>query len=225
MKVAVILSGCGYLDGAEIRESVLSLLYLDMHGADVSIFAPDKIQHHVIDHYSAEASGAPRHVLQESARIARGEVTPLSALDVDMFDALVIPGGFGVAKNLSDFAFEGNAMTLDADIKSIIQYFHKAGKPIGAICIAPVIVAAALSDMNITITIGDDIDTASAIMSFGNIHQDCATDNIVVDEKHKIITCSAYMRDDAHLRDVAKGIEKLILTLTDMVKNSNQQAA
>lgn len=209
-KVAVILSGCGYLDGAEIRESVLALLYLDQQKAEVSIFAPDIPQMHVVDHLSTKELSESRNVMQEAARIARGDVEPLSTLKADKFDALVIPGGFGVAKNLSDFAVKGAGCHVNDSFKRIVLSFLDQKKPIGAICIAPAVLAVALKDKySPTLTIGDDAGAVSAIEACGAIHQNCATSDFVYDEKHKIASCSAYMREDS-LAEVAKGIEKVV---------------
>ena len=207
--VAVILSRSGYLDGAEIREAVLSLLSLDQQAARVSIFAPNIDQHHVINHITSEETNETRNVLVESARIARGDIKPLSELDASAFDALVLPGGFGVAKNLSDLAFKGaDSQAIDA-FSHIVKAFHAEGKPIGAICIAPAVIASILGEHNPTLTIGEDKGTASAIETMGGTHQNCATDETVYDEKNNIVSCSAYMRDD-NISNVAIGIDKLV---------------
>lgn len=208
-KVAVILSGCGYLDGAEIRESVLSLLYLDEQGAEVQCFAPDIKQKHVINHAKGEPAEEARNVLEEAARIARSKIKPLTELDAGAFDALVIPGGFGVAKNLSDFAEKGADAAVLPDFKKAVEAFFSAGKPIGAICIAPAVVAAALKNKSITLTIGDDKDVAAAIVKLGNKHQDTPTSGYVLDEAHHVVSCSAYMREDP-ISEVAKGIRQVI---------------
>ena len=208
--IAVILSGCGYLDGAEIRESVLSLLYLDQAGAKVQCYAPDIEQMHVVNHLKGEPTEETRNVLVEAARIARGNIKDLNQLNEVEFDGVVIPGGFGVAKNLSDLAVKGTDATVNADFKKTIHAFLKAGKPVGAICIAPAVLAAAVKDeYNTTLTIGDDADTAAAITAFGSTHQNCETANFIYDKTHKIASCSAYMREDS-LANVAKGIEQVI---------------
>ncbi len=226
VKAAVILSGCGYLDGAEIRESVLTLLYLDQANADSTIFAPDKQQLHVIDHINGtEDSNQRRNVMQESARIARGRISPLSKLDVNEFDILVIPGGYGVAKNLSDFATNGVNCTVDNDFKRVILGFIEQKKPIAAICIAPAVVAAAVQGKYpLTLTIGDDAGTAAAIEKFGCTHKNCATDDFVYDETYNIASCSAYMRDEK-LQAVAAGIEKTILKVTQIAKQKTKHKA
>jgi enhancing lycopene biosynthesis protein 2 len=222
-KVAVILSGCGHLDGAEIRESVLSLLYLDQHGADVHIFAPDKAQRDCINHQTGQPKEESRNILEEAARIARGKIEPLSALKPEAFHALVLPGGYGAAKNLSDLALAGADATVLPEFEAAVRGFYDAAKPIGAICIAPAVLCAALKGEEITVTIGEDAGTASAIEAMGGTHQNCATDNIVVDEAHHIVSCSAYMRDD-RLANVATGIEKLVAKVLAMVQ-VRQQAA
>ena len=207
-KVAVILSGCGYLDGAEIRESVLALLYLDQAGADVSIFAPDINQHHAINHLSQSEEPNQRNVLTESARIARGKIGDLANLNEADFDVLVIPGGFGVAKNMSDFATKGEEATVQPDFARAIRSFYDAAKPIAAICIAPAVLALVLKDKKIRLTIGEDEVTAAVINALGHEHVAVSHDT-VVDETHKIATCSAYMREDA-IGPIALGIEKTI---------------
>lgn len=222
--VAVILSGCGYLDGAEIRESVLSLLYLDEQGAAVQCYAPDIPQMHVMDHHSGEETGEARNVLKEAARIGRGEVKDLATLNASHYDALVIPGGFGVAKNLSDLAVKGTDATVNSDFKSTILAFLEQQKPIGAICIAPAVLAAAVAGTHSpTLTIGDDAGTAGAIEAFGGTHQNCETAAFVYDDALKIASCSAYMREDS-LAAVAKGIEQVITKVIEAA-NSNAKAA
>ena len=212
--VAVILSGCGYLDGAEIREAVLSLLYLDQGGADVQCFAPDINQMHVVNHLTGEpAVNTQRNVLEEAARIARGNVKPLSQLDASQFNALVIPGGYGVAKNLSSLATEGADCHVLPECAQAILSFMEQKKPIGAICIAPAVLAAAVKGTySPTLTIGEDEGTAAAITAFGCTHQNCETDAMVYDPETRIASCSAYMREDSLAR-VAKGIEQTIHTV------------
>ncbi len=207
--VAVILSGCGYLDGAEIREAVLSLLYLDQQGAQVEIFAPDINQSDVIDHRSGKPVNETRNVLTESARIARGQIRPLAELDPKAFDALVLPGGFGVAKNLSDFAGKGPDAAALPEFAEAVHGFYQAGKPIGAICISPAVLAAILKGEGLTLTIGDDQGAAQAIEALGHTHEACMSEGVVVDSAHQIATCSAYMRED-RLAAIASGIEKVI---------------
>ena len=210
MKVAMILSGAGYLDGAEIRESVLSLLYLDQHEAQVDVYAPDIAQHDVVDHQTGQAQEASRNVLQEAARIARGNVQPLVDLDVSAYDGLVIPGGYGVAKNLSDFATKGADCTVLPEFKQAIVQAVEQKKPIAAICIAPAVVAAALKGVaSPTLTIGEDAGAAAAIEQCGAVHQCAATAESVADDALAIYSCSAYMREDP-IADVAKGIERTI---------------
>ncbi len=207
--VAIILAGSGYLDGAEIREAVLTLLSLDTHGANVSIFAPNMAQHHVINHLSGKETDESRNVLVEAARIARGNIQPLSKLDASEYDALVIPGGFGVAKNLSDLAFKGPEANAIDGFSNIVRAFHSSQKPIGAICIAPAVIASVLGEHNPTLTIGEDEGTAGAIEAMGATHQHCETSDIVIDEQNNIVSCSAYMREDS-ISNVAEGIDKLI---------------
>ncbi len=206
-KIAVILSGCGYLDGAEIRESVLTLLYLDQQEAEFEIFAPDSDQHHVVNHLTGEEQEGTRNSLVEAARIARGEIKPLKDLHAVGFDALIVPGGFGVAKNLSNFAFKGADAELFPEFAAVLQDFHVTKKPIGLICISPAVACAALK--GIKVTIGEDADTAKAIKEMGGKHIEQASDEVYIDSANKIISTSAYMRDDK-ISNIATGIEKLV---------------
>ena len=223
MKVALILSGAGYLDGAEIRESVLSLLYLDQHNIQVDMFAPDMPQMHVVDHLAAEPEEGNRNVLKEAARIARGQVRALSELDMANYDGLVLPGGFGVAKNLSDFVTRGPDCDVLPDCKSAIIGCVEQSKPLAAICIAPAVVAAALKGhTSATLTIGDDQATAEAIEACGSTHQQAATTDCVIDQKNHIVSCSAYM-GDASIADVAAGIEKAIQAFADILAASTSK--
>ena len=209
-KVAVLLSGCGFLDGAEIREAVLTLLALDTAKADYSMFALNEEQHHVVDHLAGAPVEESRNILVESARIARGDIKDLTALNVEEFDALVMPGGFGVAKNMCSFAFEGAQASVNPQVLEVLNGFYAAKKPIGAICISPALVALALGKQSPTLTIGTDTGTASEIEKLGATHQTCATDMCVVDEVHKIVTTPAYMDDAANLADIFAGISKLV---------------
>lgn len=209
-KVAVLLAGCGYLDGAEIREAVLTLFNLDISSAEVTIFAPDRVQHHVVDHTAGEEAKEERNIFLESARIARGKIQKLADLNVDNFDALVMPGGFGVAKNLCTFAFEGSGGRVDETVKEKIVGFYNQQKPIGAICISPALVALCLGDKGVKLTIGNDKETAAEIEKLGAKHVDCPVDNCIVDTDHKIVSTPAYMYDDANLDAINAGISKCV---------------
>lgn len=216
-KVAVILAGCGFLDGAEIRESVLTLLALDTQGVDYHIYALNQDQHHVVNHLTqSEASGERRNILEEAARIARGDIQDVANLQAAQFDALIMPGGFGVAKNMCSFALEGTAARVDPLILGKVHDFHAAHKPIGAICIAPALVALSLGKQGPTLTIGDNNDVALALETLGARHQVCATSDCVIDATHKIVTTPAYMDDKARLADVYAGISKLVAAVLDL---------
>ncbi len=213
--VGVVLAGCGFLDGAEIHESVLSLYFLDRAGFDIHCFAPDKPQHHVINHLTGEPMAETRNVLVEAARIARGKVKPLSQAQMSHIDALVIPGGYGAAKNLSDLAFRGAQAEVDGDLVRLIGEAVTAHKPIVAICISPAVVAAALHKLGrgATLTIGHDEGTAQAIEQLGSQHKTCAVTHAVVDEANRIISTPAYMLGPGP-KDVGAGIEEAVATLT-----------
>jgi len=203
-------------DGSEIHEAVLTLLALDREGADVICMAPDMEQMHVINHLTQEVSAEKRNVLVESARIARGEVRDLAEVRGADLDALIIPGGFGAAKNLSDFAVSGPAATVHDEVIRILDEMLDAGKPVGAICIAPATLTRATSERNPVVTIGSDADTAAAIETMGGRHKTCTVDMIHVDEKNRIVTTPAYMLGPS-IKDVAVGIEKLVSRVLGMI--------
>lgn len=207
-KVAVILSGCGVYDGAEIHESVLTLLRLDQRGAVVQCFAPNVAQLHVVDHYSGDEMDETRNVLVESARIARGQIKDVKELHVGDFDAVILPGGFGVAKNLSDFVVSGANCNVQADVLSATQSFVKAGKPVGLMCIAPAL-AAKIFGAGVICTIGKDHDTAAALTQMGAEHHECEVSDIVEDAQHKLVTTPAYMLAQS-ISEAAAGINKLV---------------
>ena len=207
-KVAVILSGCGVYDGAEIYESVITLLRLDKRGAQVQCFAPDIAQLHVINHLTGEEMPESRNVLVESARIARGEVKDIREANAEDFDALIVPGGFGSAKNLSNFAVEGTGCTVQPDVLALTEAFAEAGKPVGLICISPAL-AAKIYGPGVTCTIGNDADTAAALNKMGATHKDCAVSEIVEDKARKLVTTPAYMLAQS-ISEAASGINKLV---------------
>jgi enhancing lycopene biosynthesis protein 2 len=208
-KVGVLLAGCGVFDGSELHESVLTLLFLDRAGAEIVCTAPDTDQIHVINHLNQEIMDQQRSVLVESARIARGDIMDLEQVKAADLDALIIPGGFGAAKNLSDFALKGPEAHVHPQVQRILQEMLDAGKPIGALCIAPATLVRALGRHAPEVTIGTDVGTAAAIETMGGKHIDCAVDQIHVDQRHKIVTTPAYMLGPG-IKDIAVGIEKLV---------------
>jgi len=195
-RVAVVLSGCGVMDGSEIHEAVITLLHLDRAGAQAVCCAPEIPQAQVVNHVSREdQAGEKRRVLIESARIARGEIKPLARVASADVDAAIFPGGFGAAKNLCTFASAGADCEVNADVARLLRDLHAAGKPIGLMCIAPVLAAKVLGRLEprLSLTIGDDAETASAIEAMGARHVACAVDAVVLDETHKVVTTPAYM--------------------------------
>ncbi|MGX8941018.1 isoprenoid biosynthesis glyoxalase ElbB [Symbiopectobacterium sp. Eva_TO] len=207
-RVGIVLSGCGVYDGAEIHEAVLTLLAVDRAGAQAVCFAPDKPQLHVVNHLTGEVTGENRNILVESARITRGNIQPLSQADASQLDALIVPGGFGAAKNLSDFATEGAACQVDESLALLTQEIYKQNKPIGFICIAPALLPKLLGE-SVRVTIGNDIDTAECIEEMGGTHIVCPVDDIVVDAQHKVVTTPTYMLANS-ISEAAKGIDKLV---------------
>ncbi len=215
-KVGVVLSGCGVYDGAEVHESVITLLALDRLGAEAVICAPDVAQMHVVNHLTGEVDeGAQRNVLVESARIARGEIRDVAAVSADELDALILPGGFGAAKNLCDFAVNGPDCEVNADVAALVRDVHVQGKPVAAVCIAPALLAKVLGDEGPAITIGTDADTAGALEKMGASHVACPVTEFVVDHDRKLVTSPAYMLAQ-NISEAAEGIEKTVKTLLEM---------
>lgn len=201
------MAGCGVYDGAEIHEATLSMYAIKKQGAEYTLFAPDADQHHVINHLTGEQMNEKRNVLVESARIARGKISPLSEFQPQDFDAILFPGGFGVAKNLCTFAFEGPDCKVNPEVEKAIAGMHKAGKPIGALCISPVLLAKILG--NVELTIGQDKDTAGAIEKMGGVHKNTDHGQVVIDVKHNLFTTPCYMLD-ASIVDIADGAENIV---------------
>ncbi len=210
-KFAVILAGCGVYDGAEIHEATLLLLSISQQGATYDIFAPDIKQHNVINHLTGAEMPESRNVLVEAARIARGKIKNLKEYDPAHYDALVLPGGFGVAKNLCDFAFKGAACDVNADVKAAVVSTHSLGKPIGALCIAPVILAKLIPNANITV--GQDDETILKIKKMGGKHSATSHGQVIQDEKNNVFTTPCYMLDSSisQIYDGAYNIVKAML--------------
>lgn len=210
-KIAVCLSGCGFLDGAEIHESVLTLLALDQAGATAVCCAPDIPQTSVVDHRTQKTVKETRNVLAESARIARGEIRDIATVKAADVDGLILPGGFGAAKNLCSFATDGPDCTVHPDVERLAKDMLAAKKPIGAICIAPAMLARIVGKMDLhpKLTIGTDAATAEAINTMGGQHCDCPVTGTVVDEGHKIVSTPAYMLGKGPA-DVFEGIRKCV---------------
>jgi len=215
-KIGVLLSGCGVNDGSEIHEAVITMLALDRAGAETVCMAPDVDQFDVVNHLTGEATGEKRNVLVESARIARGTIKDIRKVLAADIDGLIIPGGFGAAKNLSDFAVKGKDAVVNEDVKRLLNDMVSAEKPIGAICIAPATLTKALEEKNPAVTIGNDIGTASAIEAMGGQHKECSVDIIHVDNNNKLVTTPAYMLGPG-IKDVAVGIEKLVSKVLELV--------
>ncbi len=215
-KVGVVLSGCGVYDGAEIHESVITLLALDRHGAEAVMCAPDVAQMHVVNHLTGKvAEGEQRNVLVESARIARGAIRDVKAVSADELDALILPGGFGAAKNLCDFAVKGADCEVNPDVAALVRAVHKQGKPVAAVCIAPALLAKVLGDEGPKLTIGNDAGTAGALETMGAAHIECPVREFVVDHDRKIITSPAYMLAK-RISEAADGIEGTVTALLEM---------
>ncbi|SCC43917.1 isoprenoid biosynthesis glyoxalase ElbB [Kosakonia oryziphila] len=207
-KVGVILSGAGVYDGAEIHEAVITLLAIARSGAEAVCFAPNKWQSDVVNHLTGDVMTESRNMLVEAARIARGNIRPLAQLSVNDLDALIVPGGFGAAKNLSNFASHGSACVVDNTLKQCVLEMHRVGKPLGFMCIAPALLPK-IFDFPLRLTIGTDVDIAEVLEEMGAEHVLCPVDDIVVDEENKVVTTPAYMLAE-NIAQAAAGIEKLV---------------
>lgn len=206
-RFAIILAGCGSKDGSEIHEATMTMLAIQKNGATYEIFAPDKPQHHVVNHITNQEMRESRNMLVESARIARGNIRALSQLKADDFDALIIPGGYGVAKNLCNYAFKGADCTVDAEVERAMKAMAAKSKPIGALCIAPVLLARVFGD--IEITIGQDRGTAAAVEKMGATHVTTGHGEVVVDKQKKLFTTPCYMLD-ANIVQIWEGADAIV---------------
>ena len=211
-KFAIIIGGCGHSDGSEIHETIMTMLAVERNDATYELFAPDKDQYHVINHLTGEEMVDTRNMLVEAARIARGNIRSIDDFDVNNFDAVIFPGGYGVAKNFLNYAFKGVKATIDPQVERLIKEAYAAQIPIGALCLAPVLLAKVLND--ITVTIGNDEITAQDIVKMGSTNINTSAGEVISDKRNKIFSTPAYMLD-ATLSDIAEGAENLISTMLD----------
>ena len=217
-RVGVLLAGCGAQDGSEIHESVLTLLSLDRIGAKVKIMAPEIDQFHVVDHLSNHKMDATRNILSEAARIARGNILPIRSINNNDLDALIFPGGTGMAKNIFDYSIKGPDFTILKDVESLTRYMIQKNKPIGAICIAPVMIAKILQNLDRKgkLTGGFNEQILTDIESMGMITEKVNATEIVIDYENKIVSTPAYVEANS-IKEVAEGIEKLVDAVLSMV--------
>ena len=214
-KFAVILSGNGVYDGAEIHEATLSMYAIKKQGAEYDVFAPDMEQHHVVNHLNGEEMNEKRNVLVEAARIARGNIKPLDQFDPADYDVLLMPGGFGAAKNLTTFAFDGPDCKVRPDVEKAVNGMYQAGKPIAALCISPAVVARVLGKGKMTI--GQDEGTAGAIETMGGVHETTNHGEVIVDEQNKLFTTPCYMLD-ADIVQIGDGAENIVRAVLKFLK-------
>ena len=208
-KIGVVLSGCGVADGSEIHEAVFTLLAIDRMGAEAVCMAPNA-DFPATNHLLMQESGEKRNALVESARIARGKIQDIKEIKADQLDAIIFPGGFGAAKNLCDFAMQGAAASVHPEVTRLVREMVVAKKPIGAICIAPALIAAVLGkELEPTLTIGNDSGTAAEIVKTGARHQDCVVSEFVIDRKNRIVSTPAYMLA-THISEVCDGIDRCV---------------
>ncbi len=215
-RFCLILFGSGHLDGSEIHEATYSLLALAKMGVEVDIFAPDRMQMHALNHYTKEDENYNRNILNESARIARGNIRPLKDLDIQRYAGLVIPGGFGVLKNNSNFPSELSEMIINTELEQIVKAFHEAKKVICAICIVPSILALIFKDKNVTLCTGLAPNYLKELEFTNNNIIAISSSDCIIDNDNKLITTPAFM-NDAPFNVVYEGIEKAI---SEMIKLS-----
>lgn len=224
LRVGVVLSGSGRFDGSEIHESVLTLLAIDRAGAQAYCVAPNKNQREVIDHVTTHVARETRNILTESARIARGQIRDIREVQAADLDAVILPGGYGAAKNLSDFVWKGERCWVDGDVYRLLREMYAAKKPIGAVCIAPAVLAKVFSPEKPKLTIGRCENTAAALQAMGARHVSAGPDEIVVDEQLGIVTTPAYMLAE-RISEVASGIERLVSEVIRMAKRRQADSA
>lgn len=218
-RFAVILAGCGVFDGAEIHEATLTLLAIAKSGGSYVCFAPDKEQTQVINHLTGKQMNEQRNVLVESARITRGKILPLNLYEPENFDAVVFPGGFGVAKNLCTLAFDGSDCTVDPEVELAVIASVEAQIPIGAMCIAPALIVKILPGANVTV--GKDPETVKTIEKMGGNHHKTDHAEVVIDKKYKLVTSPCYMLD-AHILQIAEGTQNIVDELIKLMKNGHK---
>ncbi len=219
-RVGVILSGCGVFDGAEIHESVLTILALAKKGYEIEFLAPNVEQAHVVNHHNGQVMNESRNVLVESARIARGPVRDVAEANADDFDGIVLPGGFGAAKNLCTFAFDGAKAKIDPHVERLVKECHDAGKPQAFLCIAPAVAAKALLGSEVTLTIGTDSDTAAGIEKLGAKHENAPVHKAVVDANNRVVSSPAYMLA-GNILEVEASINAAIDAFSKMLEEVN----
>jgi len=218
MKIGVILSGCGYLDGSETQEAILTLLALDQAGVAYDGIAPNRDQHHVVDHLNGESTMETRNCMIEATRIMRGNVIEFTDANLEHYDALIVPGGFGVAKQLCDFAIKGKDYHVEDDILTFARDAYQMGKPIGFMCIAPMLMPFIYPE-GVKMTIGNDADIAAILQLKGAEHIACDVTDIVVDERYKTVSTPAYMLGQ-NISDVYTGINKLVQQVIQFAQNA-----
>lgn len=228
--VAVVLSGSGVYDGSEIHEASACLVHLSRHSASVRMFAPNVPQKHVINHLTGEIMPETRNVLIESARIARGgqNISSLDKLDVNQFQAIILPGGFGAAKNLSTFAFDAEKMTVDSHLEKVLKDFYRSRKPIGLCCISPVIVAKLIPGVRLTLGKMKNLSEnekknvfpySGSVLSarqMGADTQECDVNEICVDDQHRVVTTPAFMKN-AEFHEVFDGVGRMVEKVIQMI--------
>ncbi len=216
-RIGILLAGCGVKDGSEIHEATLTLYFLDRLGAEIICMAPNKDQLDVVNHVTGAATSEKRNVMVEAARIARGNILDVKKVKADDLDAIIIPGGFGSAKNLCTFGVDGADCRVDEDAGRLLKEMHRSKKPIGALCIAPALIARLFGpEVAPEVTIGSDPGTASALEKMGAKHKNAKVDEIVVDSGNRIVTTPCYMLAQS-IKDIGAGAEKLVVKIMEMV--------
>ncbi|MGN0033777.1 MAG: isoprenoid biosynthesis glyoxalase ElbB [Candidatus Limimorpha sp.] len=213
-KVAVILAGCGPKDGSEIQETLTLLLALDQHNIEYHCFAPNENQYHVINHVTGETMDESRNVMVEAARIVRGDISPIEQFKADDFDALFFPGGFGAAKNLFSYAIDGANFTVNRYVEKAVKDMHTQNKPIGAMCISPIMIAKVLGNVNVTVGC-DNYPQADDVRAFGCTHTETQNGGVAIDKENKVFTTPCYMLN-ATLKDIYDCAWNMVEAMKDL---------
>lgn len=214
-KIAIVLAGCGNKDGSEITEAVSLIIALSQLGAKLTFFAPNR-EFTAKNFLTSNPMPEKRNLMAEAARITRSEISPLEKLVTDDFDALALPGGYGAAIHLCSWANDGAKCTVDSILAERIKEFHTQSKPIGAVCIAPVILAKVLGAKKVSITLGESGDIIKEVEKTGAVHETCPVTDYITDRENKVITTPAYMFENAKPHEVFKGVSGLAKELMEM---------
>ena len=215
-KTAIILSGCGQVDGSETHETILTILALEQHNLDWEGLAPSGLQTEVYDHYTnTKENISPSSMITEAARLVRGNITIINAVNASDYAAVIIPGGAGVIKNLSNYSTAGINFTIHPELLAFMATIVRLQIPAGFICIAPILIPKLYGNKP-KLTIGSNVELAAKIVQIGGEHCDCLANDIVIDHAQKIVSTPANMVAK-NIVEVYHGIYKLVTQIANWI--------